>query len=139
MHGTALVRVVGDTSSSAFHKPSAPSPVARTMARPHALSGLADRASSVRSPHADLESKEFIRPLGCRAGQDRQALGLGLHVLLQIDADGPDIDIMPGRQIAPLPVIYSASQSRRRRAITNGERFGASRPNSAASTAYIEN
>ena len=56
-------------------------------------------------PDAHLEADEFLPALGRRADQHQHALGLLLHAGLQVDAIGPDVDVAPGREIAPLPAL----------------------------------
>src|SRR5215213_7237897 len=97
-------RVVGDTSSRAFQKPSAPSPVASSgaTAKPRAFDQQLPPALRALA-HADLEAQELLLALGRRADQHQHALGLRLHARLQVDAVCPDIHVAPGRQVAPLP------------------------------------
>ena len=97
----------GKISSSAFQKPSAPSPTA---------SGRDGQAPSLDldkqfSPalgalaHADLEADQFLPALRRGADQHQHALGLLLHPGLEVDAVGPDVDVAAGRQVARLPAL----------------------------------
>ena len=54
---------------------------------------------------AHLEADEFLPTLGRGADQHQHALGMILHPGLQVDAVGPDVDVMPGREIARLPAF----------------------------------
>jgi hypothetical protein len=54
-------------------------------------------------PDAYLEAEQLLLALGRCPDQHQHALGLRLHAGLQVDAIGPDVDVAPGRQIAPLP------------------------------------
>src|SRR5690606_687748 len=53
--------------------------------------------------HADLEADQFLPAFRRRAYEDQHAGGIGLHARLKIDAVGPDVDIVAGRQVAALP------------------------------------
>ena len=52
-------------------------------------------------PPPDLKADQFLLAFRRRADDDKHALGIGLHAGLKIDAIRPDVDIVPGRQIAP--------------------------------------
>src|SRR6056297_3013480 len=55
--------------------------------------------------HADLETDEFLLPLGRGPENDQHALGLWLHPGLQIYAIRPDVDVLTGREVAALPAV----------------------------------
>src|SRR5690606_22310678 len=53
--------------------------------------------------HADLEADQFLPAFRRRPYEDQHAGGIVLHARLKIDAVGPDVDIVAGRQVAGLP------------------------------------
>jgi site-specific DNA recombinase len=53
--------------------------------------------------HPDLEAEQFLPALRRRPDEHQHAFSLRLHPRLQIDAVRPEIDVPPGRQVAPLP------------------------------------
>ena len=56
-------------------------------------------------PDPDMEAEQFFLPLGRGADDDEDALRLGLHTGLKIDAVGPNVDVAAGREIAALPAL----------------------------------
>ena len=52
-----------------------------------------------------LKAEQLLLALGRRADQHQHAFGLRFHARLQVNAVGPDINITPSRQIAPLPEL----------------------------------
>src|ERR687885_640335 len=53
--------------------------------------------------HADLKAQEFLLALWRGADQHQHAFGLWLQAGLQVDSICPDVDVMAGRQVTPLP------------------------------------
>jgi hypothetical protein len=82
-----------------------------------------------------LKADELLLALRRGADHDQHAFGGRLHARLEIDAVSPDVDVAARREIAPAP-SYSLSQAEVSRVITDGERFGASLPRSAASASW---
>ena len=101
-------RVAPNSSSNAFHKPSAPSPMANSggTESPRAFkSAKSSRQDWGAFPITRLETYHLLFALRCGANQHKDALLVGLHAPLQVDAICPDIDITPGREIAPFPAF----------------------------------
>ena len=74
------------------------------MARPRALrSTSSSRQLCALSRTPTWKPTSSFLPSGRGADQHQHALGLRLHPRLQVDAVGPEIDVAPGRQVAPLP------------------------------------
>jgi hypothetical protein len=67
-----------------------------------------------------------------RSTEHQHAFGMILHPDLKVDAIGPNIDVVPNREIA-CQRSYSPCHSPVSRVITEGERFGASLPSRAES------
>src|SRR5215208_2999854 len=55
--------------------------------------------------HAGLEADQFFLAFRRGADQHQDALGVILHPGLQVDAIGPDIDVVTGREIPGLPAL----------------------------------
>src|SRR5690606_11274636 len=53
--------------------------------------------------HADLKADKFLLALRRRTDDDQHAGGIVLHARLKINAVGPNIDIVAGRQVPALP------------------------------------
>jgi len=128
-------RVGGDTSSSAFQKPRKPSPVASSGAivRPRALRSTSDSRQLWALSQAHLQAEQLLLALGRGSDQHQYTFGLRFHARLQVDAIGPDVDVGPGREIAPLPPLVVRLLFVRSRAMTGGDRFGASLPSKESS------
>ena len=100
-------RTTGQTSSSAFQKPSAPSPTAISgaIARPRRFTSTSSSPALRALADADLEADEFLLALGRGADQHEHALGMVLHPRLKVDAVRPDIHVAARRQVPRLPAL----------------------------------
>src|SRR4051812_41618749 len=90
--------------------PEAERPVAdRDLGRDSEAAGLQideKLAPALRAlPDANLETDELLPPLGRGADEDEHAFGVILHSGLQVDAISPDVEVAPGREVAPLPTL----------------------------------
>ena len=90
--------------------PEAERPVAdRNLGRDGEAAGLRideKLAPALRAlPDTNLRRDELLPVLGRGADEDEHAFGVILHSGLQVDAIGPDIEVTPGREVAPLPTL----------------------------------
>ena len=134
-------RVSGQTSSTAFQKPRAPSPTAISGGTGEAARLEIDEqlAPALRAlPRPDLEADKLLLPFGRGPDQNQHALGGGLHARLEVDAVGPDVDVAPGGEIAAPPALEVLLPAGRqpRDGPGPGDRFGASGPSSAARASW---
>ena len=103
-----LVAGAGSTSSRAFQKPRAPSPTAISgeMARPRRFTSTSSsRQLWALSRTPTWKPTNSSSALRRGADEDQHALGLVLHPGLQVDPVGPDVDVVSGRQVPPLPAL----------------------------------
>src|SRR5882724_8528310 len=108
-------RVVGHSSLSAFQKPSAPPAFARAglatpssgaTARPRFFkSSSSSRQSCALSRAPSVKAEQLLPALRRRADDDQDALLGVFKTGLQLNAVGPHIDVVLGRQIALPPVL----------------------------------
>src|SRR6202022_4611274 len=92
-------RVVGQSSPSAFQKPSAPSATASSgaMTRPRfCKSSSSSRQSWALSRAPSVKPSSSFLPSGCRADDDQDALFGVFKTGLQVDAVGPHVDVALG-------------------------------------------
>src|SRR5215470_6705489 len=86
-------------------------------------------------PHPGLEADEFLLALRGGSNQHKHAFGALFHSRLQVDAVRPHVHITPRREIALLPgVVFGLPAVSR--AITAGDRLGASLPSRAARASW---
>src|SRR6201997_1961917 len=100
-------RVVGHSSPSAFQKPSAPSATASSgaTARPRFFKSSSSSRQSCALSRAVGKAEQFLPALRRRANDDQDALLGVFKTGLQVNAVGPHIDVVLGRQIALPPVL----------------------------------
>ncbi len=55
--------------------------------------------------YPDMEAEELLLSLRRGADDDEDALRLGLHPGLEVDAVGPDVDVPAGREVTALPAL----------------------------------
>ena len=76
------------------------------MARPRRFTSTSSsRQLWALSPYAHLEADQLLPALRRGADEDQHALSLVLHPGLQVDPVGPDVDVVSGRQVPPLPAL----------------------------------
>ena len=107
--------VVSQTWRIAFQKPNAPSPIARlgSTSRPRALhvqQQLLPRLLAL--PVAVGDGDQLLLAVGGRPHQDQDALPAPLQADVEVDAVGPDVDVMLARQ-RPLAPGLDARPPRR--------------------------
>src|SRR5437868_9122942 len=99
-------RVVGHSSPSAFQKPSAPSATASSGATARPRFFKSSSSSILRAlARAVGKAEQLLPALRRRADDDQDALLGVFKTGLQVNAVGPHIDVVLGRQIALPPVL----------------------------------
>src|SRR5450755_3042207 len=102
-------RVPGKTSSSAFQKPSAPSPTAISgvIFNPRLFTSMKFAPALRAFPNANLETDDFLLALRRSPNQHQHAFAVVFHASLQEYTVGPHIQVSARRQISllPMPVL----------------------------------